>query len=140
MAQVVTERELRHSLDQDTARWSREGYQVGLYSVDVPITPETVLADLTPCSWGGYDGLRSITGWTTAEWDGARASVAADPVVWTHDGTGSAQDVAGHYVLDGSGELAWIGRRDGGVVSMGALGQVYSVTPRYTRRSEASEG
>lgn len=135
MALKAVQAELLYSLDAYLAAVEGAGYQIGLYKNDWTPADTDTIAAVTPADFSGYSGLVTVTGWTAATWVSPRASSTADPVLWSADG-GSANVIYGYYVVDGSGALAWAERRTGGGVSVGEAGQTYTVTPKYTRRSE----
>lgn len=135
MSLIVVQAELLKTLGLSIAEWLSDGYQVGLFQNDwTPAVGDTISA-ATPASFGGYDGLRTISGWTSASWSAPRASATADTEVWTADG-GSGNIVYGYYVVDSLGALAWAERNPLGGFTISVAGQTYSVTPTFTRRSE----
>jgi hypothetical protein len=112
--------------------WARNWWlarKVGLYQNGPIPSRHTVLADLEPCTFGGYDGERTIADWTVAAMEGDRAVSRATPVLWTFDGIGSTGYVMGYYVVDGDGVLLWLEPRADGPVAMVTPGQTYQVVP-----------
>lgn len=135
MAIKVSQAELVKQLAAQVAGWVADGYQIGLFGNDwVPGDEDTIEA-VEPCTFGGYEGLRALIDWESPEWDEGRAKVSHPPVVWECDGSASGT-IYGYYVVDGEGALAWAERRSDGEASVGLDGQTYSVTPRYSRKSE----
>lgn len=135
MALSTTQAELLKSLNAYLAQVNADGYEVGLFKNNATINSSTVIGDLTPCDFGGYDGTHVIGSWSSATWVSPRAEATAAPSTWTADGT-SANSVYGYYVIDNFGALAWAEKVAGGPITIGSAGQIYIVVPKYTRRSE----
>lgn len=135
MSLKVVQAELLKSLDDWLAATEADSYKIGLFKNNwTPANGDTISA-VTPADFGGYSGLVTLTNWTAATWVSPRAESTADDVTWTADGS-SANTIYGYYVVDGAGNLAWAERRTDGGVTIGSAGQTYTVTPKYTRRSE----
>lgn len=136
MLKVVKD-ELLKTLAAQLAAFNSDGYEIGLFQNDWTPDDEDTISDVDPADFGGYSGLQPLDDWDDGGvvWDPPRAVGEHPDVVWTADGT-SSNTIYGYYVVDGSGNLAWAERRSGGGVTVGTNGQTYTVSPRYTRRSE----
>jgi len=138
MSLAVTSGELVESLASTVERFNDNNYRLGLFKNNITPTSETVIGDITPCDFGGYAGLQTITDWSpgSVTYDSPRAVAEHGPITFTNDG-GSTNTVYGYYVVDGAGALAWAEARAGGGVTFGGdTSEEYVVTPVYTRRSE----
>jgi len=114
-------------------------YQAGLFQAEITLSPTLELADITPCDFSGYDGLRDLDQWPSSpDWIDPRAILEHPEIEWEHDGGAVSNPVFGFYVVDGDGLLAWVDTRSDGAVTVGVIGQTYTITPKYTRRSEES--
>lgn len=117
------------------ARFTIAPYSIGLFkSAWVPVVGSTI-ADVFPCDYGGYNGLRPLTNWGLVTWEPPRSTMVHTPITWTADGT-TANSVYGYYVVNSLGQVAWAELRTGGPITIGSAGQVYVVTPMLTLRSE----
>lgn len=137
---VPTKDFLTQSLDFDFGGSFPAGsFQYGLFQNAVVLDEDTVLADLTPCTFSGYTGLQTPV-WGSASWDGSglRAVVDGSTLTWIHDGGPTANDVHGYYVVDGAGTtLLWAENRPAGPVTLLAAGDAFIVATRYTRRKQS---
>ncbi len=115
-----------------------ESYKIGLFQNDwTPVVDDTISA-VVIANFGGYTGLLDLVSWLYAgvTWVDPRATVIHPDVYWTADGT-STNTIYGYYVVDAAGLLAWAERRTSGGVIVGATAlQTYTVSPRFTFRSE----
>lgn len=135
MSLKVVEAELLKTLDAAAALWSG-AYKIGLFKNNwTPANTDTIGA-VTPCNFSGYAGLQTFSSWTAAHWVSPRAQTEHADVTWSHNGGGTPNDIYGYYVVDGTGALAWAERNASGPVTISASGQIYVVSPVYTRRSE----
>jgi hypothetical protein len=140
MSLVVVMGEIEKTLEQTASEFAAGPYRMGLYKNDHTPSLEDVIASFDAADFGGYDGERDLPDWDLGGliWDGFRWTVTHPDVVWEADGT-SSNSIYGYYVVDQSGNLAWAERRTDGAVTIGAAGQTYTVSPRFTRRSEFGE-
>lgn len=136
MGLVLARAGLLAELDAELAARTAGAWRFGLYLDPAVVTPDTVVADLTVCTVGGYIGVMPMGVWGLAQWSPPRAVALHGPVVWTADGSTAAQSVRGYYVIDGTGVLRYVVPRPDGVALWGAAGQTYTLYPRYTRRAE----
>lgn len=114
----------------------RSALRIGLFQNDwVPARSSTV-AEVVPCTFSGYDGLRTIADWGTPTLIGDRVVMAAAVETWVHDGGTNSNWVIGYYVVDLSGTLQWAERRPGGSVPMYGAGQEVAVIPQFSLRSQ----
>jgi len=111
-------------------------YKIGLYKNDWTPGAEDDITDVVAANFSGYIGLANLISWATAVWVTPRAESTHGNVVWTHNGGGVSNDIYGYYVVDEAGNLAWAERNATGPVTISVNGQTYTVTPKYTRRSE----
>lgn len=113
-------------------------YKIGLFKNNWTPGPEDDITDVTPADFSGYAavGLANLISWTTPVWVTPRAESTHGNVVWTHNGGATSNDIYGYYVVDEAGNLAWAERNATGPVTISVNGQTYTVTPKYTRRSE----
>ena len=136
MSLKVVQAELEKTLTEQVALFDSGPYQIGLYKNDFTPAVDSDIGDITPANFSGYAGLQDLTSWASVVFIDPRASATHADVVWTHDGGGTPNDIYGYYVVDGSGNLAWAERNASAPVTISAAGQTYTVTPKYTRRSE----
>lgn len=138
MSLKVVQAELLKTLNAQTALFTAGPYKIGLFKNNFTPTDTSVIGDITPADFSGYSavGLANLTAWTSASWSSPRAITQNADVVWTHNGGGTPNDIYGYYVVDSLGALAWAERNASAPVTMSAAGQTYTVTPKYTRRSE----
>lgn len=111
-------------------------FRVGLYQNDWAPVRASTISEVVPCTFSGYDGLRTITGWGSPTLEGTREVIRADSQVWTHDGGSVGNWVIGYYVVDLSGRLMWAERRQEGSVSIVGAGQTVGVVPTFSLRSQ----
>jgi len=136
MSLKVVKAELLKTLDGQTGLFGSGPYKIGLYKNNWTPANEDTISAVTPADFSGYSGLQNLNAWSSATWITPRATAAHAAVSWTHNGGGTNNDIYGYYVVDGAGNLAWAERYSGAPVTMNTNGQVYQVTPQYTRRSE----
>jgi len=136
MALKVVKDELLKTLNAQLALFAAGPYQIGLYKNNKTPADTDTISDYTPADFSGYSGLQNLTAWSSAAWVSPRALATHSALTWTHSGGGTANDIYGYYVVDGSGNLAWAERSPVAPVSMASGGATYQVTPQYTRRSE----
>jgi hypothetical protein len=110
-------------------------FQVGLYSNDWTPYRGMRLSMVTPASFSGYVGLRTINTFSSLTWDGTRATLTGPLMRWVHDGGPIQGLVFGYYVVNTAGDLVWAERIDPPTWLIEA-GEAYRVTPRFTVRSE----
>ncbi len=113
-------------------------YSIGLYSNDWYPQIGDTLSDVTPASWSGYDGLRTLPYWDVVGIAiiGPRAVITHPAIMWVATGVDTG-DVYGYYVQSDAGELLWASRYEDAPTTMGEVaGQTYTVTPRWSLRSE----
>lgn len=136
MSLKVVKDELLKTVNAQTALFAAGPYQIGLYQNNwTPADGDTISA-VTPATFSGYSGLQNLNSWSSAVWITPRATAAHSAVSWTHNGGGTSNSIYGYYIVDASGNLAWAERYSGAPVTINTNGQVYQVTPQYTRRSE----
>lgn len=136
MALKVVKDELLKTLQEQVDLFVAGPYQIGLYKNNFTPVDGSVIGDITPADFSGYAGLQDLLSWATPTWISPRASSTHANVVWTHNGGGTPNDIYGYYVVDSLGDLAWAERNASAPVTISAAGQTYTVTPKYTRRSE----
>jgi hypothetical protein len=112
--------------------------RIGLFQNDQSYFPEITMAQIEPCDFSGYIGLRNLATWGGVSLDGVRARVEHVEILWHHDGGSTPNYVFGYYVVNASGTLVYLERKAGDPGVMDASGQVYRVVPGYTFRSEVS--
>jgi len=135
---VEVKDELLKTVSAHGEQMNADVYQVGLY-VNGTLDPNanTVIGDIVPADFGGYDGLKDLDSWETeATWDDPRAVITHPTITWTADGTSPSNTVAGFYVVDQSGNLAWVVPNPDGNTTVGLTGQTYTVDPFFARKSE----
>lgn len=111
-------------------------WELGLFQNDYTPVQGSVIGDLTPANFSGYSGLELTQNWTSPVIDGTRWKTNADPIVQAHSGGGVSNLIYGYYVVDGSGVLMYAERDPSGPRLMAGAGDVYTVVPRYTDRTE----
>lgn len=80
-----------------------DGAKVGLFQEPITPTPDTVLADLTPCDFDGY-ALSSALTWGTPFYGAEEtAQVPAGLKQFIATGSTTPNNVWGWYVVDGAG-------------------------------------
>lgn len=136
MTLVLQQAGLRSELDAELQARVAGAWRFGLYVGPVAVTPDTVYADLTLCTVGGYTGEQPMLTWSLSQWVPPRAIAQGQIVQWTADGTTAPQLVLGYYVIDGDGVFRYAVSNDDGAALWGAAGQIYRIFPRYTRRAE----
>lgn len=135
MALRVVSAELIKTLTAQISLFNSGPYKCGLFQGAFSPSYTNVIGDITPATFGGYAGLKNLTSWGAITFVSPRAVCNHGSLVWTADGS-SANSIGGYYVVDSAGALAWVEPRVDGVITVGALGQTYTVIPQYTRRSE----
>lgn len=110
--------------------------KIGLFQNDWFPARSSTIAEVTPCTFSGYDGLRDVVSWSMPSVVGDRVAIQAASVTWTHDGGPLSNWVIGYYVVDLSGTLLWAERRAGGSVPMYGAGQTAGVIPAFSLRSQ----
>lgn len=134
---VEVKDELMKTVSQRGEQLNADVYQVGLYQNELTPDEETTIDDITPADFGGYEGLQSLPSWEEeATWDSPRAVIEHPARTWTADGTAPSNVIYGFYVVDQSGNLAWVVPNENGPTTMGLTGQTYTVTPFFARKSE----
>jgi len=133
MPLIMSAQHLVESLKTSVAAFA--GFKIGLYQNDITPTVNTVITDLTLCDYGGYPGEIEFDAWpedgvTIA---GSIATAVYPEVSFPADGS-SSNDVFGYYVVDQDNFLRWMEPNPSGPVTVGSVGDVYLVTPRYSRR------
>ena len=138
MALKVVRRELEADLTGWVSRINANAYKIGLFKNDWTPTNTSVIAEVTPANFSGYAGLLPLITWSagTMLWADPRAIVFHPDVVWTMTAPVITNTIFGYYVVDLVGELQWAERRPGGGVLINGIGQSYTVSPQYSRRSE----
>jgi len=136
MALKVVQAELLKTLDAQVSVFHSGPYKMGLYKNNWTPADTDTIAAVTPADFSGYAGLQNLTSWTAAAWVSPRAVSTRAALQWTHNGGATNNDIYGYYVVDQAGNLAWAERYSGAPVTMSNNGQIYQVTPQYTRRSE----
>lgn len=135
MAIKVMSSELLAQMQALRTRFETGPFRIGLFRNDWTPTSESVVGDVVPVTFGGYDGLRDLADWDSPEWVDPYVTLTHPAITWTCDGS-SGDNVYGYYVVDGEGNLAWAERRPGGPVGIGSTDQTYHVDPVYRRKSE----
>lgn len=136
MSLKVVQAELLATLQDQVDLFAAGPYKIGLYKNNFTPSNGSVIGDVMPADFSGYAGLQNLTSWASVTWIDPRASSTHGDVVWTHSGGATANDIYGYYVVDAAGNLAWAERNASAPVTISAAGQTYTVTPKYTRRSE----
>lgn len=137
MSLKVVKDETEKSLN-DYAGTFAGAYKIGLYKNNwTPAEGDTISA-VTPADFSGYStvGLATFSSWASATFSTPRWTVTHADVTWTHNGGGTSNDIYGYYVVDGSGNLAWAERYASAPVTLSGSGQSFTVSPKFTRRSE----
>jgi hypothetical protein len=132
---ILTDNGALSMLADAAAHWLHS-LRTGLFTGDFRPWHGAVLAQLEPCSFSGYSGLRDMITWGSPTLDGPRAVITHGYFDWTHDGGPDAQKVQGYYVISQSEELVWAELRADGPLLMQSLGDVCRVIPRFSQRSE----
>ena len=137
MSLKVVKDELIKTLDAATSGFAGN-YKIGLFKNNFTPGNTSVIGDVTPADFSGYStvGLHTFSSWASATWNSPRAEATHADVTWTHNGGGTSNDIYGYYVVDGSGNLAWAERYASAPVTLSGSGQSFTVSPKYTRRSE----
>ena len=112
------------------------GWELGLYKNDWTPAQGDDIGDVTACDFSGYTGLEPLANFSAPVQDGTRWKTEADPIVQSHNGGGTSNLVYGYYVVNGSGVLMYAERDPSGPRLMAGSGDVYTVIPRVTDRSE----
>jgi hypothetical protein len=135
MALRVCQAELIERLDVITAAWAVEVLTLKLYkSNTTPPVDGDVAGNYTECDFGGY--VSQVLGtFPASSWVSPRATTTAAAQVFTASGA-SANVVYGYFVVDAGGLLVFAERNAAGGVTIGSVGQTYTVTPVMTLRSE----
>ena len=129
--------ELLKTVSAHGVQLNADVYQIGLYTNELVPDSDTTIEDVTPANFGGYDGLRDLDSWeTAATWDPPRAVITHPVITWTADGTSPSNVIRGFYVVDQSGNLAWVVPNPEGGSTIGLTGQTYTVDPFFARKSE----
>jgi|SRR5215207_534138 len=136
MALVVVQAELMKTLGLSCDEFDDNGYQIGLFKNGLTPSSGSVIGDITPANFTGYDGVHLLGPATVIVWSSPRAVASFADALWTCTGSAVPNDIYGYYVIDGDGELAWLELRGDGPVTIGTGGQTYTVEPVFTRRSE----
>lgn len=120
---------LRRILDDNKA-W-RNGLTLRLYKNDYTPVIGSTSANFTECNFSGYSS-QATTLWGTAYSALAGARGESDDTVhlFAHDGGGTANDVYGFYLTDGSGNYIYGERNPDAPVAMNDATDVYAVVPR----------
>jgi len=119
-----------------TANESDGVWELGLYQNNWTPAQGDDISDVTVATFSGYSGLELLQNWSSPTIIGTRASMTADAIVQSHSGGGTSNNIYGYYVVDGSGVLMYAERDPSGPRLMGASGDVYTVVPKLTKRSE----
>lgn len=109
-----------------------DGARLKLFSNNVTITSDTVLADLNECTFSGY-GVGTLTGWgaPAIQLDGSSAS-APNEVSFTPTSAGGSGIIYGGYCTNNGGTklLFAYNYATGGIVL--AMGVSLKVTPTFS--------
>lgn len=106
-------------------------FTLRLYQNSVVLSPTTVAADLTECTFPGYASV-ALVAWGSvylnpfnqAETDEANH-------VFTMTGSSPVNSVYGYYVTDGFGNLIYAEANGSGPQAMASPGDTYTVLPRF---------
>lgn len=112
--------------------------RVILFKNDITPDADTVFADLTECDFSGYSRQVPSFGSITTGVDG-RAVMTAAPVLFVHDGGGTANDVYGAALIDadsGSEVILSIERLPSPPEALSAVGDSVTVTIVAKERQE----
>jgi len=139
MAQTTVKGQLLKRLAREIAWWQSSGFRCGLYQEGSGLTINADIAKVIVATFTGYGGLQPWVSWSSPVWIAPRAKTVANPLQWICTGVQVANAIAGFYVVDGAGELAWFEPRSDGPKVIGTPGQTYMVTAVQTLRSEYQE-
>jgi len=115
------------------------GHKVGLYQNDFNPRLNSTIANVVPCNFSGYDGLRLLYFLTPSFMGGVRAIRLAQEYIWQHDGGAIDNWVYGYYVVDLSGNLVVAERFCNGPFNMNTARRSFKLTPMFWVKNERQE-
>jgi len=133
--------ELAAALARSLAAWATNanglnGGDILLFTNVLPLTPATLLTDLTEATFPGYARVSLVT-WSAAYVtpSGLQAEIVSPAAVFTCTGGAGGQDVTGYAILDKAGLLVAAENFDV-PQSMHNNGETISVTAKLRRKDQ----
>lgn len=115
------------------------GHKVGLYQNDFNPRLDSTIANVVPCNFSGYDGLRLLYFFSPSFMSGIRATRLAQEYVWQYDGGPITNWVFGYYVVDLAGNLTIAERFCNGPFAMDQPLRQFKLTPLFWVKNERKE-
>jgi len=134
----VVEPKLLEIVRSITTDWFAS-HRVGLFKNDLNPRLTTTIANVVPCDFSGYDGLRLLYFLTPEFMSGVRAMRLAQEYVWQHNGGPIDNLVYGYYVVDLAGQLALAERFCDGPFNMNVSRRSFKLTPMFWVKNERKE-
>jgi len=134
----VVQPELLRLVTQITTDW-QAGHSVGLFQNDFNPRLNSTIANVVPCNFSGYDGVRLLYFLSPAFMAGIRAARLAQEYVWTHSGGPVDNWVYGYYIVDLSGALILAERFCDGPFRMNIARRQFKLTPLFWVKNERQE-
>jgi hypothetical protein len=109
-------------------------------SLAAPMTPDTVIGDITKASFVGYTSSQALGGWSAPYLDqNGNPTMEATPVSWTPSGSTGSQNVIGYYVHNTSSGFIYGEMFDTPIPMTGIL-SLCTVIPRFSLPREGDYG